>query len=236
VLAVISPHLDDAVYSTWVHLTRSDRVRIVSVFAGVPDEGTMPAYYDHLTRSGDPHARMQQRRDEDLAVCRPRGWESVHLDHLDAPYRAGDLDLDRVADSFSPHLGQFELVLVPSAIGLHEDHVAARDAALAVIPPGVETRLYADLPYATSFGWPRWVFGANEPGFLDVDAFYSQSLAAVDGRLGSPETHRLSEDEQAEKIAAILMYASQFDAMEAGPTRGLTHPDRICCEVSWPLS
>ena len=43
-----------------------------------------------------------------------------------------------------------------------EDHVAVRDAALAVTrSPGLPLRLFADLPYAAAFGWPSPVTGAR---------------------------------------------------------------------------
>jgi LmbE family N-acetylglucosaminyl deacetylase len=238
-VVVISPHLDDAVFSTWWHLTRAERVTIISVFAGIPDPGIPAPAYDRFTGSSDPRARARRRRDEDERVTARRGWQTCHLDHLDEPYRSDPVDRGRVADSISAQLpSERDLVLVPAGIGRHPDHLAARDAALLMLRDvALPVRLYADLPYAAFFGWPHWVTAAAADPFLSVDAYYEESFSTVDGWLrGDPEVHRLSRGEQRAKLRAMRAYETQFPAQEGGPSRWLSHPQRLSVEVTWPVS
>lgn len=236
-IAVVSPHLDDAVYSAWNWLSGAADVTVISVFAGVPPTGTPPAPYDDLTVSADPGERMAQRRLEDDAVCRSKGWRNIHLDFLDAPYRDGPIDvnlLDHALDDVLPR--SVDLVLGPAAIGLHSDHIFARDSLLRVMSSsGTQAlRLYADLPYAAYFGWASWVSGEGDDDYLDVDAFYGRALSSIDGWvIADRQVHALGDDQQADKLAAMQTYASQFPAMEGGPTRGLSHPERLPFEATW---
>lgn len=233
---MVSPHLDDAVYSTWRYLTSSQSVSILTVLAGVPPEGTPLSQYDRLTRSREPRNRMEIRRAEDASVCGRHGWLYVHLDFLDAPYRAGPLDEDSVAAALAERLPPSDVVLVPAGIGMHPDHVAVRDIALLSVGPTKEVHVYADLPYATRYGWPSWVTGTDGPRFLDVDAFYEPALRPLLPRLDAPVVHMLDEATRRSKLRALRAYATQFDALEGGPTRGLTHPDRLRYEVTWRVS
>lgn len=224
-ITVISPHLDDAVYSTWNWLSRSSDVTIISVFAGVPPVNTQSAHYDLLTGSSDPVARARQRRAEDDAVCGAHGWRNIHLDFLDAPYReeADPGGLDAALRSVIPTGTRF--VLGPSAIGSHVDHVATRDALLRVLSESEDhdLRLYADLPYAAYFGWPTWVTGGRVDEFLRIDAFYDRALSSITGwALDDRQVHLLESDQQRNKLRAVRSYETQFPAMESGPTRGLS--------------
>lgn len=236
-LAVISPHLDDAVYSTWSWMVKAEHVTVISVFAGIPPENMAPSNYDRLTRSSHPAVRMRQRRAEDEEVTSSNGWNSIHLDFLDAPYREGNPSVDELAEAISIAAETTELVLIPSAIGSHVDHILCRDAALSALARREsKVRLYADLPYATHFGWAPWVDGEPQPEFLDVQSFYHRSLNEVRSwRVGEPEVHPLVPSEEAAKLTGLRAYRSQYDAMEGGPTKGLSHPRRLPFEASWPV-
>ncbi len=239
-LVVISPHLDDAVFSNWSLMAEAEQVTNICVCAGVPAPGTTPSSHDLVTGSHDPCLRVKQRRQEDLAIAELCGWEPRHLDFLDAPYRDEPHDLARIADAIVAAMPErVDEVVIPAGVGLHPDHVASRDAALsALVRRGDATcLLYADLPYAAHYGWATWVTGTVPDPNLDIDAFYARALKQIRGwRIGEPVVTVMSARSQRRKLDAMRTYASQFPAMECGPSRRLSHPDRLPFEVHWRLT
>ena len=238
-VTVISPHADDAVFSAWSRLADGHRVTIVTVCAGAPPHGSAPTSHDLLTGSHEPFKRMLERRAEDRAVATAHGWRAIELDFLDTPYRAGPHDVDTIADTLVEVLRDRRGdVYVPAGIGQHPDHLAVRDATLKALARLGRTRcwLFADLPYASKYGWPQWVLGTPRDPNLDIDAFYDRALAQVAGwDRAEPVVVRMGPECCVEKLAAMRRYVTQFPAIEAGPSRALSHPDRLPYEVFWPL-
>ena len=234
-VVVVSPHLDDAVLSAFGLLTEASSATVVSICAGIPDESLPPGEYDRLTRSASPRARMLARRDEDVRVLARLGVRHVHLDVLDHPYRTADpqpADLARAIDAVLP---DHDTLVIPAAIGAHPDHVLTREAALLLLVVGVRLAM-ADLPYAAVFGWPATVTGRPDPPFLDPSAAWTPALQRLAESSGnSPEmiVQRLSPRAQRRKLAAVSGYMTQFDALEAGPSREITHAQRRGYEVAW---
>lgn len=239
-MIAISPHLDDAAFSAFATLSEAESVHVITVCAGIPPESTSPTAYDRLTGAGVPAARYRQRVAEDDAAMRAQGWTSERLTYLDSPYRHGKRSLPDVVVDVGNLVVDIPraTVLVPAGIGQHPDHLMVRDAALlALRESDHELRLYADLPYASRYGWPGWVSGVAADPHLDVDAFYAEALGTLSRvfELGEPEVMELDSGMQERKLALMRIYASQFPAMEAGPSRNLTHPERIRHEVWWPV-
>ena len=238
-LLVISPHLDDAVLSTWAQLRQADTVHVLVLHSGLPPERTPASGYDLLTGSRNPRRRMEERRVEDSAVMQAHGWRFTHADFLDAPYRSMAIDIVDLSREISTQFGERpDAVLVPASVGGHVDHRATRDAALtALVGREVAVHLYADLPYAAYYGWPHWVTGLQPNPYLDIDAYLNRALHTLEGwTAGPPEIHRLAAEEQHAKEQAMRGYTSQFPAMEGGPSRWLTHPERLPYEVTWPVT
>lgn len=238
-IVVVSPHPDDAVYSLSGLLGGNNNVRVLTVCSGLPDPGTPPANYDLLTKSKDPHERMKTRRQEDREACESLGWTVEHLDHLDAPYLKSGHDTKSMEDDIFQFLKTGPLSLwFPAAIGSHSDHIAVRDVVLAMLPKiqNVAAFAYADYPYAAYYGWGHRV-AAMEPDFLSIEAYYDRSLAKIkEYGVCSPSVVALSESQVGAKLAAMKMYRTQFDAMEMGPSKVLTHPERIAYEMYWTVT
>lgn len=236
-LVVVSPHLDDAVLSAFELLLRATSATVISVFAGVPDASVRPAEYDRLTRSSDPRARVTARRIEDRRVLTTLGARHVHLDLLDAPYRSEDPTADAVAAAIAAALPDHDTLVLPAAIGGHPDHVLTREAALCL--PASRLRLaIADLPYSAVFGWPASVTGVPDPAFLDPSAIWEPALDRLAEAAGhEPEMfiYRLSAAARRDKLAAVRGYATQFWVQEGGPSRGITHRERVRFEVAWRI-
>lgn len=235
----ISAHVDDAVFSAWSLLAQGARVTLVTVCAGAPTLGTPVTQHDVVTGSTDSFKRGLERRAEERELAADHGWDAVELDFLDEPYRKGEHDLAAISQALVEVLrGREGEILLPAGIGLHPDHIAVRDAGLMALARLKRERcwLFADLPYATRYGWATWVHGSPCDPHVDIDAYYDISLNQINGwRRSDPWVVNLSTETSAEKIAAMRRYATQFSAMEAGPSRALSHPDRLPYEVFWEL-
>jgi LmbE family N-acetylglucosaminyl deacetylase len=236
-VVVVSPHLDDAVLSGFGLLTEASSATVITVFAGIPDDSESPGEYDRLTRSDSPRTRMHARREEDVRVLGGLGIGHIHLDFLDHPYRPTDSQPADLARAIAAVLPDHDTLVIPAAIGAHPDHVLAREAALLLPCLGVRLAM-ADLPYAAVFGWPAAVTGQPDPPFLDPSAAWAPALkrlAESSGRTPELIVDRLSPSAQRRKLAAVHGYRTQFDAQEAGPSRGMSHPRRRGHEVAWRL-
>jgi LmbE family N-acetylglucosaminyl deacetylase len=225
-VVILSPHLDDAVFSCWHVLTSTRDVLTLNVFTAAPEPGTEPAPWDRMTGADDAVARMSVRLAEDNAALALAGRNAQHLDFLDSQYReAPPAGLQR---AMQEHLPPEAHILAPAAIGGHPDHELVRDVALKLETEARRVTLYADIPYATEFGWPDWL-GAEPDPFRNVDAYWARFVPA--GYDAQPV--ELSEADQRTKIGAMQMYRSQFGMLEAKGQRRLTLPELVRFEFTW---
>lgn len=233
---IVSPHLDDAIFSLFGTLGGDSEVIVITVCAGLPEVGTPPSGYDHLTGSNDPTQRMKLRRKEDEVACDIAEWSFVHLDFLDAPYVASKCQFEVTQALRETLPSNTSEVYIPAAIGEHPDHTLVRDAALALELGDSDRYLYADYPYAATYGWPSRITGLETQEFLDIDYFYSLALDSLPKTILGPEivTSLTSKDSEA-KLEVMRLYTTQFEAMEKGPSLGLSHPDRLAYELMWKL-
>jgi LmbE family N-acetylglucosaminyl deacetylase len=226
-IVVLSPHLDDAVFSCWHVLASSQDVAAINVFAAVPPAGANVPPWDRMTGAEDSSARMRARLEEDRAALAIAGRAAEQLDFLESQYRDGAPE--GLLAALEPRLPRGARMLAPAAIGGHSDHVLVRDAALALATEGRTVSLYADIPYATEFGWPAWMTGREPDPFEDIDAYWSQFVPEV----YEPQPVELGEDQQRAKARAMRSYRSQFAMLEAQGQRRLTHPELLRFELVW---
>ncbi len=223
-VAILSPHLDDAVLSCWHVLASSEDVRVVNVFTGEPPAGVV-GWWDRLTGAVDPAARVRERLEEDERALALAGRSAEQLGFLDGQHRDGPPGDVLGALRELPE----EVFYAPAGIAGHPDHEALRDAALEL---DADVGLYADRPYTTEFGWPAWMTGAEDDPFRDVDAFWSQFLPEG----FEPHPVELDEQQQQAKAEAMRAYRSQFPMLEGGPQRRLSHPELLRFELVWRRS
>jgi len=224
---VVSPHLDDAVFSCWHVLGSSRDVTVVNIFTAIPSAGTTLSTWDRMTGADEPSARMSARLKEDEAALSLAGRRAEHLGFMDNQYRhTPPEDLLAAVQPRIPHDAE---VLAPAGIGGHPDHELVRDAGLALAATGTTVTFYADLPYATEFGWPCWMTGETPDPFRNVDAYWARFVP--EGY--EPQPIELSEKERAAKINAMRAYRTQFSMLEGGGQRKLTHPDLVRFELVW---
>lgn len=251
-IVILSPHLDDAVLSCWRLLDGPADVWVVNIFAGVPSPGVGSGWWDRLGGRADPRRTVRERIAEDRSALALARREPVYLDFLDRQYRRGPQPLEPLVRAVRPLLPAGATVLAPYAFaplgdhgmelgygqGPHPDHAAARDVALALRGDGFPVSLYADLPHASSWGWPEWVTGeAHSPEARRAVALWQAALAgtgvapdelAVDAR-------RLSPAALERKLRAVGRYQSQVETIERAFGRRIDDPTLLGHEVVWRL-
>jgi LmbE family N-acetylglucosaminyl deacetylase len=167
-LVVVSPHLDDAVYSAFTILSRPLPREVVTVVTeGRP--GVVTAW-STVTGFPDSEVEHRERRAEDAAVLAALGVTAQHLGAVTEDSR--DI-VDRIArfiDGRVPELGAVAWLLPagagrhhsrtrrllrralrrPQQAGSHPEHVQVRDAAVSSLSrhSGAIWGFYAELPYA----------------------------------------------------------------------------------------
>src|SRR5438270_5930788 len=232
---ILSPHLDDAVLSCWHLLTQAADVAVINVFAGVPADLDIPAWWDEYTGASDSAQRVRERIEEDRRALALAGRTAVNLGFLDEQYRPGEQPLAPLAEQIERLLDPGVRIYAPAAFAYHADHLPVRASALELRAAGFEVSLYADLPHATVRGWPVWVSGRNGPASKDLaGALWDRVLAATDAM--APTVQRLDAPVHAEKLVAVGMYDTQLQALEELAGRPIGDPDVLGYEVTWPTA
>jgi len=236
---VLSAHLDDAVLSASNRLMQPGTT-LVTVFSGMPPDDVALTYWDRLTRASSSRERQRERLAEDDEAHRVLGCDSLRLGEQEEQYRSGPLDGERLAARIGDVIGRAAEVWIPAAIGGHNDHRAARDAALAAVeaaPERPEVHLYADLPYALWYGWPSWVTGREPRAYLDVDAWLDGELSyrGLDPRRMTRQAVELSPRARALKEAAMSAYRSQLPALSLDGSNPERLRNVLSHEVAWLL-
>jgi LmbE family N-acetylglucosaminyl deacetylase len=214
---VLSPHLDDAAFSASREVAAG--ALVVSVFCGDPGPGVHGAW-DRICGFGSSSEAVAARcAEDDVALGLLGGAPGVRLALLDDQYLAAPRPADEVGAALRAVLdrggtaGGPELILAPAGIGGHPDHLAVRDAAIALCRErGLTLRLYADLPYAVQFGWPSWVDGGPARGW---DASVAWELLLPADARPIPDVAPLTDDEVAAKLRALRAYPSQWGPIDA---------------------
>lgn len=191
-LAVVSPHLDDAVLSCGRLLAGNPGSLVVTVLAGDPGIWSSPTAWDAACGFDAGANVVVARRREDAAALALLGARPVWLDLLDQQYRSGGLAPGELAAAIAAALPAGVAVVGPLGL-VHDDHRAVADAlaALRRVERGREWWVYADIPYeGRCEGEDERRAAGLEPG--------------LPGPLGDP----------ARKRAAIRRYRSQVRGLE----------------------
>ncbi len=175
VYVILSPHLDDAVFSCggWMaqRASAGEEVRVLTICAGDPPPGPLSPFAERLhTRWRPGVAPASVRRAEDLIATGRLGALARHFDVPDAIYRKTpegvplypdeaaifgrlhpeDAELvERLGRLLSQACDSTCQVLCPLAIGGHVDHVLTRQAAERM---ALGLWYYRDMPYDSRGG------------------------------------------------------------------------------------
>lgn len=247
-LTVISPHLDDAVFSCGSLIAASRNPIVVTVFGGVPPEGIDAPDWDRAAGFSTGYEAVHARRREDARALSMLGAEPVWLDFLDGQYgkRYNPVDLAvRLARllAMQPH------ATIVAPLGLfHSDHVLVnaacmlvREAAHAEVPaPRTSARAAAahaatPTPHASDVATPQAVPAPPTQQWLFYeDAIYRRMPGMIqnrlmawwqEGLLAAP-VHLPIAPFQTQKMRAIEAYESQLPLFNAEQLSDLGGPER----------
>jgi len=158
-VAVVSPHLDDAVLSlgAFIHnlSRRGVEIAIVTVLAGDPDARTDAGPWDQQCGFRTLGAAARARRAEDERACHVLGASPVWLSYNDEQYDRG-ADDPTIAADLCVALGEPDVVLVPGYPLKHDDHAwLTRLVQLSDVVDPARTGFYVEQPYAAALATGR---------------------------------------------------------------------------------
>jgi LmbE family N-acetylglucosaminyl deacetylase len=150
-VVVISPHLDDAVFSLgasiWDATRAGAEVTVVTVLAGDPDSELPAGEWDRGGGFSTAGAAIRVRREEDHAACESLGATVCWLPFADAQYPRGADDATVVAEIAAPCAGA-DVVLLPGFPLDHPDHAFVARLVLGTPHAARRVGLYVEQPYA----------------------------------------------------------------------------------------
>lgn len=197
---VVSPHLDDAVFSCAMLLARHPGATVATAFAGIPDGFGELTEWDAASGFGSAEAGMRRRREEDrraLAIlsAAPRWLDFLDSQYRDTPSRAAlAAGLRGIVDELGP-----ATVLMPAGL-FHSDHLLVHDAMLDVRRAlgGIDWLVYEEALYRPI------------PGLLQRRL---AALAEAGIRAAPVAGEAPSSAKSVAKCEAVACYASQLQAL-----------------------
>jgi LmbE family N-acetylglucosaminyl deacetylase len=146
-VAILSPHLDDAILSLGAAIAHSrGEITVVTIFAGDPDSTVPAGEWDSRAGFRTEGEAARTRRLEDELACRDVGARPVWFPFGDDQYPPADDDT--VASAVDEAIAGVDTVLVPAFPLIHQDH--SRLLALVERNGFCGRRLgrYVEQPYA----------------------------------------------------------------------------------------
>lgn len=127
-VTVISPHLDDAVFSCGGLIAAARAARVVTVFAGVPPADMAAPEWDQAAGFASAEQAVLSRRREDNHALTMLGAHAVWLDFWDSQY-GRHYAPQELADALQRVLATQAEGVVVAPLGLfHSDHALVHDA------------------------------------------------------------------------------------------------------------
>ncbi|CAB3716379.1 PIG-L deacetylase family protein [Trinickia soli] len=215
---VVSPHLDDAVFSCGMLLASRPGSVVCTVFCGIP-QPPMRTPWDQSAGHSDSTQAMRSRIVEDEQALALLGARAVRLPFFDSQYEATPSSAE-VAQALATAWRQNGRLPVVAPLGLHHsDHVLVADACrlLAHEQRLPDMILYEESPYRTIPAVARRRYEAlNRQGYRFALLSESQANDPSMRRAGAANA----------KWRAVHAYRSQLRAFNDAHPHDLTEPER----------
>nr|WP_315591869.1 PIG-L family deacetylase [uncultured Cupriavidus sp.] len=224
-LTVISPHLDDAVFSCGDLIAAALDPVVVTVFAGVPEAGMAAPPWDRAAGFERAPQAVLHRRHEDARALARLGARPEWLDLLDGQYgRRYTPEQLMVSLASASALHRGGTIVAPMGL-FHSDHILVGRACLlmqATTMAGHPVTVDAVEPAAPI----HWLFYEDAiyrrlPGVLQTRLFDWWQ----EGMRASP-VHLPSTSAQAKKMHAVAAYESQLPLFDAHQLTDIGAPER----------
>jgi len=199
---IISPHLDDAVFSCWKTIKDSQNLLIINVFAGIPRQDTT-TFWDRICGEKNSMIMVKARRHENELALDKTKATNIYLDFLDKQYRTKININNQVKKNMTQYLNKKSKILFPIALSSnyrHPDHTLLRDIGIELLDQNYNLVFYPDIPYM------------NLPKNIN-NKHIDQLINRIQDKLNLSvdiQVLKLSEEERQAKHAAALKYSSQY--------------------------
>lgn len=202
-LIVISPHLDDGVFSCGEALAFAQHATVITVFAGAPAHRSTLTAWDAACGFKPDDDVVSARRNEDRRAMNILGAVPIWLDFLDSQYApsppVGDVSayLSAAIDT-AWRRGERNAICFPLGL-FHSDHQLVHCATLNVTEefPDADWLFYEDLPY-------RNIGGLRDEAVAEIRSR---------GMYTMPYRFPVSAEIRRRKKEAVLCYQSQLDGL-----------------------
>ena len=149
-IAVVSPHLDDGIFSLGAAIAQAARggaeVTVVTVFAGDPGSEVPAGAWDRRCGFTTAGEALRARRLEDEHACALVGARPVWLPYADEQYPRGG-DGASIWNALVDAVGPADAVLAPGSPLKHDDHRWLTALLTERRPPEGRLGLYVEEPY-----------------------------------------------------------------------------------------
>ncbi len=207
-IAVISPHMDDAVLSLGATINAAaalgTHVEVVTVFAGDPASDRPPGPWDRRCGFVSEGDAVRGRRHEDGVACSLIGATPKWLPFGDKQYMHFGCRTT-VVDTVATAVRDFDVLLMPGFPLMNPDHAWLSRELLSRPWPGKRIGLYAEQPYC--------YFLRRKFPVLDLaDALRGILMKGRPNwfRLTIPVDHRVAKNQ------AVVAYRSQLRCLGLG--------------------
>ena len=218
-LTVISPHLDDAVFSCGALLAAARDAVVVTVLAGVPEAPIDVPDWDRAAGFGSATQAVLQRRREDTLALGLLGARPEWLDFLDGQYGKRHEAAEIIAGlAAAPSMRRGGTVVAPMGL-FHGDHILVSKACMLLHAADTAED-------GTPVSPAQWLFYE--------DAIYRQLPGMVQrrlmgwwqaGQIAAP-VQFLPVAWQGIKMAAVEAYKSQLPLFNADQFADIGAPER----------
>lgn len=220
-LAVISPHLDDAVFGCGELLAARPGAVAITVCAAVPDDACMLPEWDAACGFGSAREAQLARRCEDRAALDSLQAKPCWLWCWDSQYRRRAETVEEVALKLARALRRCRAQTIAIPLGLfHSDHKLTHLAALKLM----------------SLWRQRLWLAYEEPNYRRIPQEVPARLAALAQAGITPVQHDLAGDPRLRnlKACAVRRYESQLRGLGSAGRPGSA--DLYAPERYWRLS
>ncbi|HUD10449.1 MAG TPA: hypothetical protein VMR28_02130 [Candidatus Saccharimonadales bacterium] len=200
-IKILSPHIDDAVFSCW-HLINQPNTEVITVFAGVPSE-TISTVWDRLCGESNSSTMMRKRLQENKLALSGTVATYRNLTYLDQQYQPPKYDIAEIANTILAQVdseAQFYVPLAGAKLWRHPDHVTVRSVGKFLLSRGRKVSFYADIPYMQM---------PSNPSRNYKNRVHKRAIDLI-GTALSIEIYELSHQQQIQKLKAMLQYESQY--------------------------
>ena len=151
-VVVLSPHLDDGVFSLGAAIARTTaangEVKVVTVLANDPASNARPSVWDAACGFGTVGEAASVRREEDDRACTLVGAEPVWLPFADDDHGGERGDAD-VWAALEPSIEWADVVVTPGFPLYHPDHAWLTGLVAPRLDRSRRLGLYVEQPYAS---------------------------------------------------------------------------------------